>query len=418
MFGTFAAAQFRIYDMTEDYFTGAFAAFVLFALIYFWPVPAAHRKALMLLWLVRVGVTLGLMLAYEARYGLDAASYYRFGIMLNNPTALLGFGDGTSNVTGIVGILAQLTDAYSAIKVMFSYVGLIAVYIFYRCVVICLGQENFAVLYALGLLPSLLFWSSILGKDPIVLLGIAIYCYGVAGMIVRQKWSMVIYVVIGLTIASFIRIWLGVIFITPLIATYVLVSRSSAATKLMFILLAVPGFFFSLQGFAEKFNLETTQDLVTTTQSISSSWARGGSAQEIAQSFTSVQSMIAFMPIGSFTALFRPLPFEVPNAFGMMAGLENAFILSLFVIGIRRRGFGWLRQPILLWAVSAVLIWGAIYGFASYQNLGTAFRFRAQVVPILLLLGLYLTFAHHLTLQRSPRLVPMPSPSAPNDQDP
>jgi len=300
-------------------------------------------------------------------------------------------------------------------KVIFSYVGLIAIYIFYRSAVICLGRENIVVLYALGLLPSLLFWSSILGKDPIVLLGIAIYCYGVAGLIVRQKISMLVYVAIGLFIASFIRIWLGVIFITPLIITYVMSGRSSALTKLIFLLIAIPGFLLTLQGFSERFSVETTQDLVATTDQISSSWAHGGSAQQIEGGFKSIPSMIAFVPIGSFTALFRPLPFEIMNPFGMMAGLENALSLSLFAIGLKRRGFGWVRQPILLWAVTALVVWGAAYGFASYQNLGTAFRFRAQVAPIIFLLGLYLAYGHHL---EPPRFLRPRSPRAPADETP
>ncbi len=410
LFGNFAAVQFRIYNMTEDYASGVIAALLLLASIQFWPIPAAHRVVLILLWLVRVGVTLGVMLAFEASYEIDANVYYQSGKILNDPLSFMAFGEGTFNITALVGVLAQLTDAYSAMKVIFSYVGLIAIYIIYRSCVICLGREIIVVLYALGLLPSLLFWTSILGKDPIVLLGIAIYFYGVAGMIVRQKMSMLVYVVIGLTIASFIRVWLGVIFVTPLIATYVLAGRSSALTKFIFILIAVPGFLITLQGFSEKFSLETTQDLVNTTQDISNSWAYGGSAQQIEGSFTSIGSMIAFLPVGSFTALFRPLPFEVPNAFGMLAGLENAFILSLFVVGLMRRGFGWIRQPILLWAVSALLVWGAVYGFASYQNLGTAFRFRVQVAPILLLLGLYLTYAHHLNPQKYLRLKSWPVP--------
>ena len=83
LFGSFAAAQFRIYDFIDDYASGVIAALVLLALIYLWPVPAAHRRILMLLWLVRTGVTLGVMLAYEAGYGLDAAMYYVSGKALN-----------------------------------------------------------------------------------------------------------------------------------------------------------------------------------------------------------------------------------------------------------------------------------------------------------------------------------------------
>jgi hypothetical protein len=204
------------------------------------------------------------------------------------------------------------------------------------------------------------------------------------------------YVAFGLVIASFIRVWLGLIFVIPLIAAYVLAGRSSAFTKVLFVLIAAPAFFVTLQVFSERFSLETTQDLVSTTQVLSSSWARGGSAQAIRGEFDSILSMILFAPVGAFAALFRPLPFEVPNAFGMMAGLENAAILMLFMVGFARRGIAWVRQPIVLWAVSVLLVWGTLYGFVSYQNLGTAFRFRAQVVPILLLLGLYLAYGHKL----------------------
>ena len=413
MFASFAAARFRIYDMTTDYATGVIAAFVLLALIYFWPVPAAHRRVLFFLWLLRLGVTLGAMLPYEAFYGLDASSYYVSGKALSDPLSWITFGEGTRNITALVGLLSNITESYSAQKVIFSYVGLIAVYIFYRAATICLGRDMIVALYALGLLPSLLFWSSILGKDPIVLLGIAIYSYGVAGLIVRRKMSMLAYVVIGLLIASFIRIWLGVIFATPLIVTYVMSGRSSALTKMIFLLIAIPGFLLTLQGFSERFSLETTQDLVTTTDQISGAWAHGGSAQQIEGGFKSIRSMIAFMPIGAFTALFRPLPFEVPNAFGLLAGLENAFLLSLFVVGLMRRGLGCFRQPVLLWALTTLLVWSAVYGFASYQNLGSAFRFRVQVVPILLLLGLYLTYAHRL---KPLRHLWRTSPPAPTDE--
>ncbi len=58
--------------MTTDYATGVIVAFVLLALIYFWPVPATHRRALFFLWLLRVSATLGAMLVFEPSYKIDA----------------------------------------------------------------------------------------------------------------------------------------------------------------------------------------------------------------------------------------------------------------------------------------------------------------------------------------------------------
>jgi hypothetical protein len=106
--------------------------------------------------------------------------------------------------------------------------------------------------------------------------------------------------------------------------------------------------------------------------------------------------------------LFRPLPGEILNGFGFLAGLENAFLLGLILRGLFHHGLGWMRQPVLLWAVLTLVAWSTIYGFASYQNLGTAFRFHVQAVPILLMLGLYLNFGHGGTRQAMLNHAPPP----------
>ena len=78
------------------------------------------------------------------------------------------------------------------------------------------------------------------------------------------------------------------------------------------------------------------------------------------------------------------------NPFGMLAGIENAVLLGLFVTGVWRHRLRWLGHPLLMWCALTLVCWSAIYGFPSYQNLGTAFRFAVQTTPILLMLSLYL----------------------------
>lgn len=399
-----AGANIQLHDIASDYTEGVAVALILLAVIVFLPIPAAHRRALGLLWLVRMGIALGAMLAYEATLVGDFIGYYNRGTALSRPFALFKFGAGTANIDALVGVFAMATDSYNAIKVIFSFIGLIAVYLFYRAAAICVGDQRISLLYVLGLFPSILFWSSLFGKEPVVLLGIAIYCYGVAAMIVQRRAAMIVLVITGLAIASAIRIWLGVIFFAPVLVTYVMASRTPVLGKLAFLLVAVPVFLVAVQGFVDRFELETTRDLVSRTDYLSSAWAHGGAAQQIQGGFGSLRDMIAFMPLGGFTALFRPLPLEVRNPFGTLAGLENAFLLWLFVIGLFRRGLGWISQPILLWAAVTLIVWAGVYGFVSYQNLGGGFRYRAQVTPILLMLGLYLAYAHHLGGEVSRRL--------------
>jgi hypothetical protein len=394
LFGLAAAVRFNILDQEGDFIAGAVASALLLAAIQILPLPSSHKRALSILWLIRVGVAMGMMLPYEAHYSLDANVYYARGILLNDPWAWFGFGHGTSNVTAIIGLLSNVTQSYSAIKLVFSFTGLAAVYTFYRAVRLALGRESLELLYLLGIFPSILFWSSILGKDPITLLGIAVFCYGAVGVIAGYGLSMLVFVIAGLIIASFIRVWLGFVFLTPLLAAMVLTGRSSGVVKAGFLLLTVPVFLFMLQSFAERFSLETAEDLVARTDQISQAWAHGGSAQAIQGGFGSLQEMILFIPLGAFTALFRPLPGEILNGFGMLAGIENATLLGLILRGLVSHGIGWIRKPVLLWAVLTLVSWSAIYGFASFQNLGTAFRFHVQAAPILLMLGLYLNFGH------------------------
>jgi hypothetical protein len=144
------------------------------------------------------------------------------------------------------------------------------------------------------------------------------------------------------------------------------------------------------QEIANYFAIETLADLLSTTNTWSQGWAEGGSAQTIDTEFTGIASMVAFVPKGMFAALFRPLPGEVMNAFGLLAGLENAVILGLLLLAVVRTRLHDLRDPLVVWASLLLLVWAAIYGFVSYQNLGTAVRFRLQVLPVLLLLLLHL----------------------------
>lgn len=146
----------------------------------------------------------------------------------------------------------------------------------------------------------------------------------------------------------------------------------------------------ALNLFKANFNLETSQDIYNTTSQLSQNWASGGSAQKIEASLTGLGGMLSFAPIGIFTALFRPLPGEVLNVFGLMAGFENFFLLGLFLLAIKKNKFADLKHPIVALATSYILVWSLLYGYISFQNLGSAARFKLQVLPVFLLLLFYL----------------------------
>lgn len=378
-------------NVANDYITGVIWAVILGLSIPLWPVKDRDKLPLVLLWSVKVVITLGVMLIYEHHYGLDADTYFVASKTIPFTWHLFSFGNGTANVPNLLRIQNMLVPAsYHAQKVTCSILGLIGIYLYYRAACLYLRQENRKLFYLVGLFPSILFWSSILGKDPITFLGIAMYAYGVVGWYRRGRLRFLVVLFAGVLIAAFIRVWLAPILLFPLIAFFML-SRYNILYKIVLFSCALAAFWFGFMAFAQQFSIDSAQEVVQTTQTVSHSWQYGGSGEKVAATFNSPVSMLEFMPLGAFTALFRPVPGEIMNPFGLAAGLQNTVLLFFLALAIKRTRIRELKDPILAWAIFLIVGWAAIYGFVSYQNLGSASRFKIQVLPILWLVLLYLS---------------------------
>src|SRR2546425_3318194 len=103
-----------------------------------------------------------------------------------------------------------------ALKMSCAMLGLLAVYVFYRAAQLYLGRPDRRVLYVLAFVPSILFWSSILGKDPLVLLGVALYTYGFVGWYRLRRLRYVVVLLLGVMLAAAMRAWLAPILLAPL----------------------------------------------------------------------------------------------------------------------------------------------------------------------------------------------------------
>ncbi|MCK5608113.1 hypothetical protein KAR91_39900 [Candidatus Pacearchaeota archaeon] len=374
-------------DVATDYFIGLVWAITLGVTILAWPVPSKDKICLLIAWFVKSLVTLGFMLLYESNYVLDAYGY--FNGTRQSYFVWEGIGSGTQFISILAWLHNQVLPAsYHAMKISFAMVGLVAIYIFYRAAVIFMKRENKRIFYALALFPSVLFWSSILGKEPIILLGISLYVYGVVGLSQLKRLRYLWVIALGVIVVVIMRAWLVPILLAPLVIL-ILQGMQGKVSKVALITIVFMAFLLSFSQFMDSFGLKTTEDLVATANRFSRGFAAGGSAQEWPE-FTSIGSMVAFVPIGAFTALFRPLPGEIFNPFGMLAGLENLVLLIMLLLAVKRMRRSDMKEPLVLWAILLVILWAIEYGFVSYYNLGTAVRYRLQILPVLLGTLLYL----------------------------
>lgn len=379
------------HDFAFDYLVALVWGVALGATIFVWPIPFAHRLVLLAAWAVRMVVALGFMLYYEWNYPtLDAYGYFAASLARTFDWSTVGFGLGTENLNAFAWLHAQvLPESYHAMKLTCALAGVIAAYLIYRAAVVALGHEKLVLLAVLLFAPGMLFWSTILGKDPLILLGVGLYAYGVVCWQRLGRVSYLALVAAGIVIAAGIRLWFAPILLGPLFLL-TLIGLRSTLQRVVFAVLGGVLLWLAIEQFRARFALASIDELLSATTSLSQGWAYGGSAQEIGSAFTSIGSMIRFLPLGIFTALFRPLPGEVMNPFGLLAGLENLLLLGLAVVALVRLRLRALADPLVVWALAWVLAWAALYGFVSYQNLGTAVRFKLQILPVLLLLSLHL----------------------------
>jgi hypothetical protein len=380
-------------DLPADYLIALFWALALGVAIWLVPFFEEDRTTLILLWVSRVFVALILMLPYESHYGLDSYNYFSYGIGVPMPFAA-GRG-GTSVMYNLVrlheSILPPLAS-YHATKLSFAMAGLGGVYIFYRAAVLFLGHKDSRILLILGFTPSLLFWGSILGKDPLTMLGVAIYSYGVVGICKRRRWFYLVWVLAGISLATAIRSWMAPIMAIPLLVVmwHLIPSRATGILFLAACVLVILTELGRMEQMLNLFKAASATELIEQLSKRGQSFEGGGSATGANLAVGSLGQFIRFAPYGIFSALFRPIPGEVLNTFGIMAGLENFVILVLVARAVVRLKRGDLHEIVVVWAISFLLFWALFYGFISSHNMGTAVRYRVQILPLEILLLLYL----------------------------
>lgn len=376
-------------NIIADYYAGVFTAIGITALTLLIPCHENERFSLILIWGFRSFVTLVAMLYYEYIYRLDANSY--FTIATTQQYLLegsIGQFSGTILISKIAKTIIEyipFVASFHALKVIWSFLGYLGSYIFYRAYVNYTGKPDIRLLWFLGLFPSIIFWSSILGKDPITFFGISLIIYGSLPLFNKfSLWHILIFAS-GLAVTGCIRFWLVSLFLAPFVLLYVFRSRVHVSIKFLTSVASIALFIFFLGNLLEQIQVEDQEDAVTTATSVSSRWNRGGSGQHV-ESFKSASDIVKFLPLGMFTALFRPLPGEVNNITGTLAGAENAAILILLLVAFFKSSKNLRKDIFVQYVIIILLVWSAFYSFISYQNLGTAFRFRLQVLPMIVLL--------------------------------
>jgi hypothetical protein len=379
-----------------DYAAGVVWAFGLGLSIFLWPIPHMHKVMLMQAWTVKCFVALAVMLPYEGQYNiLDCWMYFT---RAHEASAILAspFVGGADLVVALGALHLKVgPDSYHAMKLTFSMIGLLAIYLFFLSAELLLRRASPRVFWVLFLYPSVLFWSSILGKDPVILLGIALHIWGLMNIAVKQRYGYFVAALAGLLMASAVRIWMGPILLIPalLMITFRIqhIGWRISISAVVIVVLGALGF-----ATLNRLELDKAANVVEATQMLNRGWEKANSSLKLDTELNSISDLLLFEPQSIFIAYFRPLPGDVPHAFGMIAGCENLGLLIVTVFAVFRLRAHYFRNQVFVWAVTLMAIWGAAYGLVAYKDLGTAVRFKLQIIPVMLgVIGFLLTEPYH-----------------------
>ena len=384
-FAVRAGHQLEGVDVGTDYVLGAVWSLLLAASILLWPIRARHKSWLLVVWGAKVVTTLVVMLPYESFFLLD--TFYYFDLGGDNPSTWPPLGRGGTAATVWVAWIQRnlLVDSFHAAKLTFSMIGLLGTYLFYRAISCMVQRDDPKLFFGMALFPSVLFWSSILGKDPLAFFAIGLHVYGFVRLFETRRARYIVPFALGLLLAVAVRPWLGIILVAPLVFLAAVKIRGGIArAAVLSVGLAVGGVL--LFVFLRGFDIASIPDLVTAASGIAEGFSEGDPV-----TFDSPLELLLFSPLGAFSALFRPLPGEVMSAFGLVAGLENLVLLGLTAVALVRVRRSDLSRALVLWSVALIVVWAFAYGVVSFHNVGAAVRFKLQVLP--LLVGLAVHFA-------------------------
>jgi hypothetical protein len=234
--------------------------------------------------------------------------------------------------------------------------------------------------WAILLLPSVSFWSSAIGKDPISFFAMSLFAWGIT-MERAKLWPAAVSVVL----MGLVRPHIAVIMAGTVMGASILNIRQAPLRGLLSAILGIVGAAFLVPIVMQSMSLETLglDDLGTVIEGRENLNQQGGSSIDI-------RSMS--FPVKLFSYIFRPLPNEVGDIIQLINSFENVFLLLIFVAGFyallvrfKPRNF-FAALPLL------VLGFGVLVLLAlTTANMGIAVRQKwMALVPLLVFIAAFL----------------------------
>lgn len=348
-------------------------------------------------WLGRVAGSMGFLgLELAGIYSMGGLNrYHPFGSQIAEAWRHLEIPDipfqvGTTSISYLTGIIYTITSpSVYAGFIVYATLGFLGSYLFYKAFCLAFPDgNNRRYCYLIFFYPSLLFWSSSMGKDAPMFLLLGLFAYMTA-LLHRRGIRLTYLVLLAMSIVAIQVVRNNMAVVTTLgIAAFGVMSILSRSnwnriTRVGIVILLGIMTLVLLSYVADRLHIKLTLSSVLDYIELRQRHTGyGGSAFEPPSPRTIGGLLMAFP-----TVILRPFPWEAHNIYAMVASLESLLLIILLVrhwrslcsvVNVKIDPYIWF---LIAYVISFVLV------FMTVANFGLMVRQRAQLLPFLFMMA-------------------------------
>lgn len=322
----------------------------------------------------------------------DAALYndtgrdYAWSAIHGTPTPDAGLKMGTDAYAKFTSFVYMLFGSHPAVMMLLNTtLAGIGSFIFYSLIWSLYPRAHIAIKAFALLDPSMIFWTSTHGKDPIMFFLLAVCCWSFFRLVHGSKKAVAVYF-IGLAAMCLIRPHIAIVIaLSGMIVLAVRFRKANPAMKTALLISALGVVGIGSLIFSVYLDDMPDTPLIDKVSISLAALSDGGSSMDV--DITSWPDLFTHAGEGLIAVLFRPFPWEASSASIAAAAvyripLITAEILAILYFVQKRRA---PRRPFVKFC-GFYCLFLVLFFAVTTANIGTLERERVQLMPFLLLL--------------------------------
>jgi hypothetical protein len=363
---------------------------------------------LQIIWIIKIFFIFTVISIYERSTVLDQNVYFLASI---NNFEFLDFLDfknkfiGNHSANTIFVYFFKILnlfflDSWFSIKIIVTTFYLITIFYSFKIIKLFTKTHNVLFLYIMSLMPSLIYTSSIVNKDMIILPCLLIFFYYSFITIIndnkndKKKFIMIIFLTIG--IISLFRYWIAAacLFCITVYAFYLLIYsiknwiKQSQHKIFYFTILLLILFFIFLSISEEMIKLQSyLQHLISDSYRNYQSNNFHSNGINLFNDIKNYNEFFLKLPILFFYSIFSPFVEKLGELKYTILILENILIITFVFLSFFKIKKLRNIDSLLILILSFIFIFMITHMFTGYANIGTGYRYSTQAkVPLVIVL--------------------------------